>query len=61
VKSWVHEIEKVTKLSRDSSTGSALQEVNFWLGMDRALQNIDDQLKSDGIGQSFFLLSSSFF
>ncbi|KAI9220479.1 dynein heavy chain 1, cytosolic [Blastocladiella britannica] len=49
VNGWVKEIQKVTKLSRDPSTGSASQEINFWLNMERALEKIDKQLKSEEI------------
>lgn len=34
---WVKEIRKVTKITRDCSTGSALQEVNFWLNLEKVL------------------------
>ncbi|KAI9105868.1 dynein heavy chain [Phlyctochytrium arcticum] len=46
VNGWIKEIQKVTKLSRDPSSGSASQEINFWLNMERALGAIDEQLKS---------------
>ena len=35
--SWLlQEIQRVAKMQRDSSTGSTMQEINFWLGMDKA-------------------------
>jgi dynein heavy chain 1 len=37
----------VTKLDRDPSSGTALQEISFWLGLERALQRIQE--KRDGI------------
>ncbi|KAI9295785.1 dynein heavy chain [Neoconidiobolus thromboides FSU 785] len=49
VNRWIKEIQKVTKLTRDPSTGSALQEINFWLSMERALDRIDVELRSDAI------------
>ncbi|KAJ3331033.1 hypothetical protein HDU76_004259 [Blyttiomyces sp. JEL0837] len=49
VNGWIKEIQKVTKLSRDPSSGTASQEINFWLGMERALAQIEEQLKSDQI------------
>ncbi|OZJ04271.1 hypothetical protein BZG36_02479 [Bifiguratus adelaidae] len=49
VKSWVKEIQKVTKLSRDPASGTATQEINFWLSMEKALEQIDEQLRSDSI------------
>ncbi|KAJ3090057.1 hypothetical protein HK102_004799, partial [Quaeritorhiza haematococci] len=49
VNSWIKEIQKVTKLSRDPASGTASQEINFWLNMERALAQIEEQLKSDQI------------
>lgn len=43
---WVKEVQTVTKLDRDVAAGSAAQEVNFWLSMERAHEAIEDQLKS---------------
>lgn len=36
-------------MSRDPASGTAIQEINFWLSMERALEKIDEQLKSDQI------------
>ncbi|KAI8066635.1 dynein heavy chain [Gongronella butleri] len=49
VNGWIKEIQKVTKMSRDPASGTAIQEINFWLSMERALEKIDEQLKSDQI------------
>ncbi|TPX53424.1 hypothetical protein SeMB42_g00788 [Synchytrium endobioticum] len=49
VKGWIREIQKVTKLSRDPDSGSAIQEINFWMNLERALAQIEDQLKSDEV------------
>ena len=49
VNSWIKEIQKITKLDRDPANGSASQEINFWISMERALAGIEDQLKSDAI------------
>lgn len=35
---------QVTKLERDPSTGSAMQEVTFWLNIERALHKIQEQM-----------------
>jgi len=38
------------KLTRDVTSGTALQEINFWLSLERALaQNIEAQLRSDKV------------
>jgi len=55
VYSWIKEIRKVTELNHDLSSGTAIQEVNFWLSMEIALEAIDEKLKSDEIGIIFFL------
>ena len=49
VNGWVREIQKVTKLSRDVSSGRAIQEINFWLSKERAIERIEEQLRSDQI------------
>lgn len=47
--SWIKEIQNVTKLNRDVSSGTASQEINFWLSMEKALEGIEEQLRSDPI------------
>ena len=49
VNSWIKEIQNVTKLNRDVASGTASQEVNFWLSMEKALESIEEQLKSEPI------------
>ena len=46
---WIKSIQSVTKLSRDVSSGTASQEINFWLSLERALENIETQLRSDEV------------
>ncbi|CAF4518371.1 unnamed protein product, partial [Rotaria sp. Silwood2] len=46
VNRWIREIQKVTKLERDPSTGSAMQETTFWLNIERALYKIQEQMSS---------------
>ncbi len=36
----------MTKLERDPSTGSAMQEITFWLNIERALHKIQEQISS---------------
>jgi hypothetical protein len=45
---WIKEIQKVTLLSTDI-TGSAKQEVEFWINMESSLLHIDSLLKSNPI------------
>ena len=49
VNSWIKSIQAITKLSRDPESGSAAQEINFWLSMEAALESIEGQLRSDGV------------
>lgn len=49
VSSWVKDIQSITKLDRDVPSGTASQEINFWISMERALEGIKAQLKSDPI------------
>lgn len=50
VNSWIKAIQGVTKLTRDVSSGTASQEINFWLSLERALEGIEAQLRSDEVG-----------
>ncbi|KAK0199499.1 dynein heavy chain, N-terminal region 1-domain-containing protein [Desarmillaria ectypa] len=49
VNSWIKAIQAVTKLSRDVSSGTASQEINFWLSLERALEGIETQLRSEEV------------
>ncbi|KAJ3877377.1 dynein heavy chain, N-terminal region 1-domain-containing protein [Lentinula edodes] len=49
VNSWIKSIQAVTKLTRDVASGTASQEINFWLSLERALEGIEAQLRSDEV------------
>lgn len=49
VNTWIKSIQAVTKLNRDVSSGTASQEINFWLSLERALDGIETQLRSDAV------------
>jgi dynein heavy chain 1 len=49
VNSWIKEIQAVTKLSRDVNSGTASQEINFWISMENALESIEAQLKGEEV------------
>eukprot|EP00040_Diaphanoeca_grandis_P036231 m.230237 g.230237 ORF g.230237 m.230237 type:complete len:4579 (-) comp33576_c0_seq1:2736-16472(-) len=53
---WIKEIHKVTKIERDPSSGTAMQEVTFWLNLDRALQSIQEKRNGDGVKLTMDLL-----
>lgn len=50
VNTWIKSIQTVTKLNRDVASGTASQEINFWLSKERALENIENQLRSEEVG-----------
>ncbi|EDR03828.1 uncharacterized protein LACBIDRAFT_331036 [Laccaria bicolor S238N-H82] len=52
VNTWIKAIQAVTKLTRDVSSGTASQEINFWLimSLERALEGIEAQLRSEEVG-----------
>lgn len=56
VNQWIREIQTVTKLSRDVASGTAAQEINFWLGMESALEAIEDQLRSEPVALTLDVL-----
>ncbi len=39
----------MTKLSRDVASGTASQEINFWLSMENALESIEAQLRGEEV------------
>jgi Dynein heavy chain, N-terminal region 1 len=51
VNAWIKSIQSVTKLNRDSdvASGTASQEINFWLTFERALEGIEAELRSDEV------------
>ncbi|CCO26269.1 Dynein heavy chain, cytoplasmic AltName: Full=Dynein heavy chain, cytosolic [Rhizoctonia solani AG-1 IB] len=49
VNTWIKSIQGVTKLTRDVSSGTASQEINFWLSLERALEGIETQLRGDEV------------
>lgn len=59
VNGWVKEIQTVTKLDRDPATGTASQEVNFWLSMEKAQEQIENQLRSAPVVLTLDILRSA--
>ena len=45
----VNSFQVVTKLTRDVSFGTTSQEVNFRLSLERALEGIEAQLRSEDV------------
>ncbi|KAG9509180.1 Dynein heavy chain, cytoplasmic, partial [Fragariocoptes setiger] len=46
VNRWIREIQRVTRFDRDPSSGTALQEISFWLNLERALLRIQEKRES---------------
>lgn len=59
VNNWIKSIQAITKLERDADTGTAEQEINFWLSMETALENIHKQLRGDGVQLTMDILKNA--
>ncbi|KAF2129349.1 dynein heavy chain [Dothidotthia symphoricarpi CBS 119687] len=59
VNGWIKSIQTITKTSRDVSTGSAAQEINFWLSMENRLHDIETQLGSPGVKLTLDVLKNA--
>eukprot|EP00397_Hematodinium_sp_SG-2012_P000022 GEMP01000022.1.p1 GENE.GEMP01000022.1~~GEMP01000022.1.p1 ORF type:complete len:4594 (-),score=1270.22 GEMP01000022.1:1053-14834(-) len=56
VSRWIKEISTITKMERDLSSGGVLQEVNFWIGMEKALLHVQQQLHAPEVELTLNLL-----
>ncbi|XP_070577189.1 cytoplasmic dynein 1 heavy chain 1-like [Ptychodera flava] len=56
VNRWIREIQKVTKLDRDPASGTALQEISFWLNLERALLRIQEKRESPEVALTLDIL-----
>ncbi len=56
VNRWIREIQKVTKLDRDPASGTALQEISFWLNLERALLRTKEKSESSEISLTLDIL-----
>ncbi|OAG20310.1 hypothetical protein CC77DRAFT_1020822 [Alternaria alternata] len=59
VNGWIKSIQTITKTSRDVSTGTAAQEINFWISMESRLQDIETQLGSPGVRLTLDVLKNA--
>uniref|UniRef100_A0A915HKX7 Dynein heavy chain, cytoplasmic n=1 Tax=Romanomermis culicivorax TaxID=13658 RepID=A0A915HKX7_ROMCU len=46
VNRWIRDIQKVTNMDRDPSSGTSLQEITFWLNLERALLKLKEKRDS---------------
>lgn len=49
-------VHQVTKLDRDPSSGTALQEISFWLSLERALLRIQEKRENIEIALTLDIL-----
>jgi dynein heavy chain 1 len=59
VNNWIKSIQAITKMTRDPVTGTANQEINFWLSMESALEGIEEQLSSEGVKLTLEILKQA--
>uniref|UniRef100_A0A5K3FEA9 Dynein heavy chain, cytoplasmic n=2 Tax=Mesocestoides corti TaxID=53468 RepID=A0A5K3FEA9_MESCO len=59
VNRWIKDIQKVTSLNRDPSSGTALQEVTFWLNLERALSRIQEKRSSQEVSLTLEILRTA--
>ena len=59
VNGWIKSIQTITKTNRQVSTGTATQEINFWLSMENRLDEIETQLKSPGVKLTLDVLKNA--
>ncbi|KAF2754571.1 cytoplasmic dynein-like protein 1 heavy chain 1 [Pseudovirgaria hyperparasitica] len=59
VNGWIKSIQTTTKTTRDPSSGTASQEIKFWLDMEARLEGIEAQLAGDGVMLTMAVLRSA--
>lgn len=59
VNGWIKSIQGITRMSRDPDSGTATQEINFWLSMEKALKHIEDQLQGQGVTLTLKILRNA--
>ncbi|KAF2473666.1 uncharacterized protein BDR25DRAFT_256486 [Lindgomyces ingoldianus] len=59
VNGWIKSIQNITRTSRDAQTGTATQEINFWLSMESRLEDIEAQLSSPGVKLTLDVLKNA--
>jgi dynein heavy chain 1 len=46
---WIKEIQKVTLLDHEPGSGTTLQEVTFWVNLEKALNQISEEREREGV------------
>ncbi|CAC9696072.1 dynein heavy chain, putative [Plasmodium sp. DRC-Itaito] len=60
VTKWIEDIQKLTRLNGEfKSGGSALSEINFWIGYENALYQLENQLKNPEVILTLHILKNA--
>lgn len=60
VTKWIEDIQKLTRLNGEfKSGGSALSEINFWIGYENALYQLESQLKNPEVILTLHILKNA--
>jgi dynein heavy chain 1 len=59
VNGWIKSIQNITRTTRDVHTGTATQEINFWLSMESRLEDVEVQLGSSGVRLTLDVLKNA--
>ena len=56
---WRQQIKQITEKDRDPASGTASEEINFWLNMDNVIADIELQLKADAVTLTFDVMAAA--
>ena len=59
VNGWTRSIQAITRTNRDVGGGTASQEIKFWLDLEAALADVDNQVNSDGVKLTLEILNNA--
>ncbi|TKA59707.1 Dynein heavy chain, cytoplasmic, partial [Cryomyces minteri] len=59
VNTWIKNIKSITGTTRDPSSGTATQEITFWLSLESALEDVAVQLESEGVQLTLDVLAQA--
>jgi len=58
VQKWIDEVSAVTKINYELTSGTTLQEINYWLSLERSLNLIEQQMKLPEVEVSLQILKA---
>ncbi|KAL9059033.1 MAG: hypothetical protein Q9162_001421 [Coniocarpon cinnabarinum] len=59
VNGWTRSIQAVTRTNRNVSSGTASQEIKFWLDLEAALADVESQVSSEGVKLTLEVLNNA--